>query len=206
MKIFLSIALLTSTSFAQEMSSKGEEVAAFIDARDELGSIETYIDGREKVFAIQGKSNDMFGLPQDPKKAQQVQQVTRAAVSEPTVALPLQEIVDALPVTMIDPAGDRVIMSGAPPFSKGQTFELNYRGRPVVLIFEGSRTNGAYFREMKSRKLKLHRMMKLPKGIKKGVHGQAIAKGINRVNPNQPEKFMLDINVSGGPGGPPPSN
>ena len=204
MKTFLSIAILAFPALAQGNNSQSGNAGGLVDARDELSSVTTYIQDREKKFAIQGKTFDMFGLPQNPRKAQQAQQARKVATAAPKVALPLQEIVDALPVTMIDPMSDKVVLRGAPPFSKGQTLELVYHGQKVVLIFEGSRANGAYFRDMKSRKLKLHRMMQLPKGIKPGNDKRLIAGGIRKQNDSQHQKIELNLTLPGGPRGPAP--
>ena len=205
MKNFLYIAIFATASLAQGNVLKSEGASELVDARDELGAISTYISGREQRLMMRGKDFDIFGRPQDPRRAQQANQAGKVAAVKQKVELPLQQIVDALPVTMIDTLGDRVVMSGAPPFKVGQTLELNYQGEKVVLIFEGARSNGAYFREQKSKKLKIHKMTRLAKGITKGNKETFIAGGIQKEGSNQPQKINLDMNMSRGPGGPGPN-
>ncbi|MGJ8725557.1 MAG: hypothetical protein ACSHYB_13445 [Roseibacillus sp.] len=200
MKNLLYTLIFASASFAQAAEQKSGEMTLSIDARDELGAIDDFIEGRKELLAIQGKEFDMFGRPQDPKKAKLSKQKKVVAVVQPKPTIPLQRILDALPVTMIDPMGDRVVLSGVPPLSKGETLELAFQGQTVVLRFEGSRSTGAYFREMKSKKLGLRKMTRLPKGIKQGSHGQSIAGGIHEVDTSQPKNIKLDLNLPGGPG------
>ena len=199
MKIFFYIAILASASFAQGSDPPSQQASTLIDARDHLGTIQSYIVGRERNLVMRDKSHCMFGCPQDPAKAKRAQQSNRVTGVQKKTELPLQEIVDALPVTMIDTLGDRVVMTGAPPFSKGQTLELDYKGEKVVLIFEGSRSTGAYFRDAKTKKLKAHQISRLAKGITQGAPKRSFAGGIHKEGSDGPKKITLDFTNSGGP-------
>ena len=205
MKNFLTLVIFASTALAQGNSPASKEAVVVLDARDQLPAIANYIHGRKEHLAMRDRAYDIFGLPQDPKKARRAQQGSKVAAAKPKVELPLQEIVDALPVTMIDTLGDRVVMSGAPPFSKGETLELDYKGQKVILIFEGSRSSGAYFRDAQSKKLRAHKMTRLPKGIQQGNNKQFTAGGIHKEGSDGPKKIKLDLNFPPGPGGPGPN-
>ena len=96
---------------------------------------------------------------------------------------------------MIDPLGDRVLLSGTPPIRKGETLELAYQGQKVLLKFEGARSNGAYFRDVKTKKLGLRTMTKLAAGIQKGNHTQKVPGAIREINLNQPQR-PIPINLN----------
>jgi multidrug efflux pump subunit AcrB len=165
------------------------------DARDHLNDIDRFIAQRKSSFAISGKKMDVFGLPQDPKKAQaEKEKVAKVAKAKPKPSVPLQKIVDALPVTLIDPVHDRVVLSGAPPLQVGETLELAYKGQTIMLRFEGSRSSGAYFRDMKSQELRLRQMTRLPKGISKGNTNQTGNDAIRKIDLNKTQSFKIDLN------------
>ena len=191
---------LACTSLGANTQQPGE--SHLVDARDQLGTISKYIAERKANFAIEGMHMDMFGKPQDPKRAQVIQQQKKVAVTKTDTKIPLQEILNALPITMIDPLGDRVVLKGNPPMSKGETLALSFQGQSVILRFEGSRSTGAYFREMKTKKLGLRKMIRLPKGIKQGSHGKSLAGGIHEENSDKPRQIKLDLNF---PGSAPPN-
>lgn len=167
------------------------------DARDNLGTIDQFIANKKSLFAITGQKKDIFGRSQDPKKAAVEQRAKEVTAVKPKASIPLQQILDALPVTMIDPLGDRVVLTGSPPISKGETLELAFQGQTVMLRFEGARSTGAYFREMKSKKLGLRKMTRLPKGIKSGNQKMEIAEGVHHLIPNKPQNIKLDLNLGG---------
>lgn len=194
-KLTLLLALATSMSSLTFVSGQNSEDAGLSDARDHLGTISNFIADKKGRLAIRNQKVDMFGLPQDPKKAKAIQQQKKVEVAKIEPTIPLQKVLDALPITMIDPMGDRVVMKGAPPIRKGETLELAFGGQTIMLRFEGARSTGAYFREMKTKKLGLRKMKRLPAGIKRGIEPERpIAGGIHQVDENKPQTIKMDLN------------
>lgn len=167
------------------------------DARDHLDKIDEFIATKRSNLVTNGATNGIFGRPQNPKKARVEKKTRVAAIEKPKAQLPLQKIVDALPVTLVDPVHDRVVLSGAPPLRVGEKLELAYEGRKVILKFEGSRSQGAYFREEMSKKLALHKMTRLPKGIALGNKSQKGSDAIRKIDLNQgSQTIKVDLNMA----------
>ncbi|GHC40727.1 hypothetical protein [Roseibacillus persicicus] len=196
-KVFSILATFAISSPALAQGANASKGKVLVDARDQIGAIQEYISQQKSKLAIQGKSTDIFGLPQDPKKAKAIAVATTKrteVVKKPT--LPLQRVLDALPLTMMDPVGNRIIINGSPPIKAGENLELAVGGETVLLRLEGVRSNGAYFRDMKTKKLGLRSMTKLPKGIQRGGTRSNGPKEIQRIDLNQSQTIKVDLDLA----------
>lgn len=190
----LGVVFCSSLAFAQGEANAEESLS---DARDHLREIKTFIAGKKSALAISGQKMDMFGKPQDPQKAAVERKKKAVAVSNPQSAeIPLQRIVDALPVTMIDPLGDRVLMNGAPPIRAGETLEMAFQGQKLLLRFEGARSTGAYFRDVKSKKLALRKMTRLPNGVHRGIKATDSTDSIQKIEPDKAMTIKVDLDMN----------
>lgn len=165
----------------------------FEDARDHLANTKSFITQKRSKLAIQSRSLDIFGLPQNPKKAREIEQKVHRQPVAQARRIPFQKIVDSLPVTLMNPGSDLLILEGAGPVRAGRTLEFSYEGKPVQLRLEGVRANGAYFRDLKSRKLVLLSNQKMPEGIKRGNQNAAKGDGIQLVGPDKAAPINIDI-------------
>ena len=164
------------------------------DARDHLANTKSFITKKRSKLAIKSRSMDIFGLPQNPKRAREAQvNVQQRAVTQ-VKDVPFQKIVDTLPVTLMNPGSNLLILEGAGTIRAGRTIEFAYEGNPVQLRLEGVRSNGAYFRDLKSRKLILLSNQKLASGIKQGSGITPSGEGIQRVDLNKPASINIDLN------------
>lgn len=196
-KVFSILATFAISSPALAQGANASKGKVLVDARDQIGAIQEYISQQKSKLAIQGKSTDIFGLPQDPKKAKAIAVATTKrteVVKKPT--LPLQRVLDALPLTMMDPVGNRIIINGSPPIKAGENLELAVGGETVLLRLEGVRSNGAYFRDMKTKKLGLRSMTKLPEGIQRGGTRSNGPKEIQRIDLNQSQTIKVDLDLA----------
>lgn len=189
--------LVANSTFGQNGASSSAVV--LVDARDHIGSIQDYISQQKANLAIGGKEKDIFGLPQDPKKAKALEVATKAPereVKKPT--LPLQRVLDALPLTMMDPVGNRVIVNGKPPLRAGENLELTVAKETLTLRLEGVRSNGAYFRDLSTGELGLRSMTKLPEGIQRGGVRPDGPKEIQRIDLDQPQAIKVNLDLANG--------
>ena len=168
------------------------------DARDHLANTRGFIATKRANLAIQSRAEDIFGRPQNPKKAREVAATQIKKVAPKARQIPFTRILDTLPVTLMNPGSDLLILEGAGPIRAGRTIEFTFEGQPVQLRLEGVRTNGAYFRDLKSRKLHLLSNRRLPEGIKKGNQSPTDTNGIQKINPDRSAPIPIELNLAAG--------
>lgn len=184
--------LFFGCSFAQAQEVTVE------DARDHLSDTAAYISEKRSKLTISPNGIDIFGRPQNLQKAKLANSnrgtntVTPAA---PKREIPFQNIVDELPITLMNPVDDLVILEGAGAIRAGQIVEFPYDGKPVQLRFEGVRAKGAYFRDLESRKLVLRSNKRLGEGIKAG-NKRSTAKGIRELATDRAAPIPIQLNLS----------
>ena len=165
----------------------------FRDARDHLGETKNFISQKRSKLAIQSRPLDIFGLPQNPKKVRELEKKVHAQPVAQARKIPFQQIIDTLPVTLMNPGSDLLILEGTGSVRAGRTLEFNYEGKQVQLRLEGVRANGAYFRDLESKKLLLLSNQRLPKGIKRGNKNSSEGNGIARVGSKNSAPIQIDL-------------
>ena len=176
---------------------EGNKVASIEDAKDFLGNTSSYVAKKRISLAIQSQTFDIFGKPQNPQKERQRIQVREKQVAQAPKeqSVPAQNIVDALQLTMIDTLNDQVILDGVGSVKAGQTLEFAIDGEAVAIRFEGARPQGAYFRDVRTKKLLLRPMTKLAQGILKGNQNSDDSKNIRGIKPTLEPKISEPIKV-----------
>ena len=180
--------------------------AVSTDARDHLGAVEQFVNAKKKELATARLQTCIFGCPQDPVKARrQIAKEAPKRLQQARAEVPLSDVLNALPLTLIDPVGKRVIMTGAPPIKVGETLEVAFGSDVILLRLEEVRSQGAYFRDMKTKKVDLCSLSKLPSGISQNNGKGTAGNGIHRVSPNKPKSIKLDLGSANlASQGPPP--
>lgn len=188
--------LLTSASLLGSTQGQDAATQVFKDPRDFLGSIESYISERKEGLAMKGRSRDIFGLHQDPvqAKAQEVASAPKpVAFQKP--AIPLQAVVDAIPITLVDSRNGRVVMQGSPPLNKGEVVEVAVGTETVRLRLEGVNANGAYFRDLKTQQLGLRSNRRQAEGIARIAGTREVPSSIQKIDLGQKQALKISVNL-----------
>jgi hypothetical protein len=185
---FVLLAILTPPLAAAE---PGEDVKT-IDARDRLADTANFIVERKGNLLIANRERDIFGLPQDIKKEEERQAKQGVAKKEPEKpTIPIARILQQIPVTMLDPAGDRLLLDGGPPLRAGETLEVVFGGETIRLRLDGVRAAGAYFSNVMTGEQGLCTMDRLPEGISRNGRASGAVDGIQRLNQSVPRTLNL---------------
>lgn len=184
--------LLLLSFFTAIGSLAAEEVDLNGDPRDLLAYIPAYVQDKESKMLINSTDLDIFGLPQDLKAIEQ----KKAEAKERTVAKKagpaINRVLVALPMTLIDPVGNRIVLDGGPPLRAGETLEVNFGGSNVRLRLDGVRSQGAYFTDLDTGDRGLRPMTRLAAGIAKAGGRTAPSQGIQLAGSNQPRRIEIE--------------
>lgn len=174
------------------------ETVEMNDARDHLDQIQTFVTHKRKLLAISSQSHDIFGRPQNPQKAAEIAQTRIQAPTQKKKAqkIPMQTIVDNFSLTLMDTANNLVIIKDNGAIRAGQTIAFDYQGEPVQLKLETVRSDGAWFRDVKTRKLFLSAAQKPRAGIQRGGNRSPSNFGIKRINSkgSRSEPVRIELN------------
>lgn len=187
------LSLLLLSSFAALGSLGAEEVDLNGDPRDLLAYIPAYVQDKESKMLLNSAGIDIFGLPQDLKAVEQENVTAKRRTVAKKAGPAIDRVLGALPMTLIDPVGNRIVLDGGPPLRAGETLEVNFGGRNVRLRLDGVRSQGAYFTNLDTGDRGLRPMTRLASGIAKAGGRTAPSKGIQRAGSNQPRRIEVEL-------------
>lgn len=195
MKTLRTLPILASSFFASLGLVGAQEVDLNDDPRDLLAHIPAYVQDKEAKMLLNSVEIDVFGLPQDLKAIEEKKAEVKQQVAQRKAGPAINQVLKALPMTLIDPVGNRIVLDGGPPLRAGETLEVSFGGLNVRLRLDGVRSQGAYFTDLDSGDHGLRPMTRLATGIAVAGGRSAPYKGIQNAGSQQPRRIEIEAPV-----------
>jgi hypothetical protein len=166
-------------------------VTKIVDSRLGIGRVDSQLEILRTRMAINFTDVGPFGFYQDPEKA--AKQVIDLPIAKPEKLekTPLQDVVKAIPISMVIPSAQEFYVNSR-KIRTGDQFPLVVGNQTIRVRVERVRSSGVVFRDTKTGEVAEKRMEFRPEGVIAAKGGEILPKGIIPTGKSSTEELVID--------------